>query len=249
MTGVTAEQWDRQARNWEGWTRTDGHDLYFDRYNLPRFLELVPSGGGMALDVGCGEGRLSRALRRCGYDVVAADPSIGLAKLARSHPEGRDVVLASADQLPVRSRVAHLVACFMVLEVVENLVDVFREIERVLRPEGAVCIAVGHPVKTSGRFEDGIDGGKFVMAESYLDNRLYRHDWSRDGQQMQFASIHRSIESYSRALEAAGLVVDAIREPSPPDTRTRELSRWRRVPCFLHVRARLPLAITDQRAG
>jgi SAM-dependent methyltransferase len=235
----TPALWDSQASNWQGWARTDGHDYYFYDYNLPRFLELIPDNGGIALDVGCGEGRLSRVLRRRGYRVVSADASIGMAKLARRHAGSDEVVLASADRLPIRDRTAMLVVCFMMLEVVENLADVLREVARAIRPDGAVCLAVPHPVKSSGDFARGVEGGNFVMPESYLDARVYEQHWSRDGQQMHFPAIHRSMESYSRALEASGLVIDAIREPSPPDTRTPEFSRWSRVPCFLHLRARL----------
>jgi hypothetical protein len=51
---------------------------------------------------------------------------------------------------------------------------------------------------------------------------------------MRFESRHRSVEAYSRALETAGFVIEALREIGDPNPE----SRWNRMPLFLHVRAR-----------
>jgi hypothetical protein len=58
---------------------------------------------------------------------------------------------------------------------------------------------------------------------------------------MTFYSIHRPIDSYSRALERAGLYIDAIREHPMPASAVRSdrSNRWTRIP-FLHLRARKP---------
>ena len=37
-------------------------------------LTFIGHGAGDALDVGCGEGRVSRVLKECGYRVTAIDP-------------------------------------------------------------------------------------------------------------------------------------------------------------------------------
>jgi 2-polyprenyl-3-methyl-5-hydroxy-6-metoxy-1,4-benzoquinol methylase len=37
-------------------------------------LAFIGQGAGDALDVGCGEGRVSRVLKECGYRVTAIDP-------------------------------------------------------------------------------------------------------------------------------------------------------------------------------
>ncbi len=53
---------------------------------------------------------------------------------------------------------------------------------------------------------------------------------------MTFLDAHRPLEDYFQALEAAGLVVERLREI--PDTSDSEgAPRWRRVPLFLHIRA------------
>jgi hypothetical protein len=56
---------------------------------------------------------------------------------------------------------------------------------------------------------------------------------------MTFVSAHRPLQTYARALDESGLVIDRIREPADPDQSfTRPLSRrWQRVPLFLHLRA------------
>jgi hypothetical protein len=65
----------------------------------------------------------------------------------------------------------------------------------------------------------------------------------RGGIKMTFHSEHRPIEAYSRALEAAGLLIEAIREPKAPDALVADAPgkrRWQRIPLSLHLRAVKP---------
>jgi hypothetical protein len=58
-----------------------------------------------------------------------------------------------------------------------------------------------------------------------------------------FRSEHRPLEAYGRALEAAGFLIEAIREPRAPDSFVAGDSaqrRWQRIPLFLHIRAVKP---------
>jgi hypothetical protein len=81
----------------------------------------------------------------------------------------------------------------------------------------------------------------FVVEGSYLDTHRYTDEIERDGLPMTFHSVHRPLEEYSRALEDAGLVVEAIREVTVDGdsavSRPSE-ARWLRIPLFLHLRAR-----------
>jgi hypothetical protein len=66
-------------------------------------------------------------------------------------------------------------------------------------------------------------------------------DWG--GIQLTFHSEHRPLEAYSRALEAAGLLIEAIRETRTPDTLVAASPgkrRWQRIPLALHLRAVKP---------
>jgi hypothetical protein len=59
---------------------------------------------------------------------------------------------------------------------------------------------------------------------------------------MTFNSQHRPLEAYFMALEKAGLLVEALREPSLPEHAivTGTGRRWQRIPFFLHLRALRP---------
>jgi hypothetical protein len=60
---------------------------------------------------------------------------------------------------------------------------------------------------------------------------------------MTFHDTHRPLGDYFGALERAGLLVEALREPAPDDAYVAdhpEVERWRRAPAFVVVRARRP---------
>ncbi len=78
-----SDAWERHAAQWEGWTRTPGHDVYHERLNWPAFHALVPPPGRRTLDVGCGEGRAGRQLSADGHRMVGIDSSPTLVELAR----------------------------------------------------------------------------------------------------------------------------------------------------------------------
>jgi hypothetical protein len=62
----------------------------------------------------------------------------------------------------------------------------------------------------------------------------------QNGGTFRFRIAHRPIDHYSRALEAAGFAIEAIREPQPSEAVVAEfpeVANWARVPDFLHVRA------------
>lgn len=235
------EGWERHARDWAAWARRPGFDSYW-LFNRDAFLELLPPAGRLTLDVGCGEGRLSRDLSARGHRVAGYDGSPTLVGLAREASPELEFTLADAAALPVADGVADLVAAFMVLQDVDDLPGAVAEAFRVLEPGGCLCAAIVHPLNSAGRFTGDAADSPFVIEEGYRDSRGVEDRMERDGLTMTFVGAHHPLETYARALEDAGFVLEALREPRVPDGVMSDdaRGRWNRVPMFLHWRARRP---------
>jgi len=232
--------WEEQASNWVRWSRRPGHDAYW-RFHRDAFLRLVPPPGRLTVDVGCGEGRLLRDLAQRGHRVVGLDAARTMARSAREAAPELAVVQGDAAALPFAGGAADLVVAFMSLQDVDDMDRAVSEIGRVLGAGGALCLATVHPLNSAGAFSGPEPQSPFVVEESYRETRRYSDEIERDDLPMTFHSVHRPLEAYSRALEGAGMVVEAIREVTVDDgsvaSRPGE-ARWLRIPLFLHLRAR-----------
>jgi SAM-dependent methyltransferase len=228
------QAWEASAPAWIAWARTPGHDSYW-RFHRDAFLPLVPAPQGLTLDVGCGEGRVSRDLSRLGHRVVGVDASPAMAASAASHPEGGAlVVVGDAAALPVADGVADCVVAFMSLQDVDGMEQAVGEIGRVLRPGGRLVIAITHPANTAGRFVAGDDGTQvFALERSWFVRVALADTCERDGLTMTFHSEHRPLHDYSDALADAGFLIERLREVGDSDP----AEKWHTVPLFLHLRA------------
>jgi SAM-dependent methyltransferase len=234
------ERWEAHADQWITWSRAPGHDSYW-RFHRDQFLLIVPGPGRRTIDIGCGEGRLTRDLKRLGHDVIGIDASPTLVAAARAQDASMDIRLADAAAIPLEERSADLAIAFMSLHDINAMSAAVREVARILAPGGRFCFAIVHPMNSAGRFES-FAADACLLIKDYLQAFSYSDQVERDGLSMTFHSQHRPIESYFLALENAGLLIEALREPSVPDHAIRSDSgrRWQRLPLFLHVRARRP---------
>lgn len=241
---MSSQGWESRAQEWLAWARTPDFDSYWSYRDA--FFALVPPPGRATLDIGCGEGRVSRDLTACGHRVTALDASPTLLDAARECDSAAEYVLASAEALPFRDASFDLVVVYNVLMDVADMPAAVAEAGRVIAPGGCLCACVTHPFADAGRWVDVDDpDSPFVVEGSYLEARLIDLPIERGGLTMRFDGMAHPLEDYARALEAAGLVIEALREPpatgmlgSRPER--GNWTRWRRIPNFLMWRARRP---------
>jgi SAM-dependent methyltransferase len=222
-----SQGFEPRAEQWLAWARTPGHDAYW--YYRDAFFALLPDPlpSARVLEVGCGEGRVTRDLRERGYDAAAIDASPTLLAAAAERDPGGRYEVALAEALPFPDASLDLVVTYNVLMDLDDVAPAIAEIGRVLAPGGRLCACVTHPftdAATTG--QDYLAGGPFEPI----------HD-EKDGLTMVWEGITVPLHRYSQALEAAGLVIEALREPAPAADAPPRYDPWRRVPMFLMFRA------------
>src|SRR5215469_16455754 len=234
---VDLGHWSRIAAEWLAWARTPNHDAFWAyRASLVAF---IGRGEGEALDVGCGEGRVSRVLKDCGYRVTATDPVEALVSAAEQAGSAHDYKVAAAANLPFADNTFDLAIAYNVLMDIEDVSAAVREIGRVLRPAGTLIISVVHPFADRGCFAGPEPDAPFVLHHSYFGRERFEGVEERNGLQMHFAGWSQPLENYMAALEGAGLAVSALREPIPDASGAwAHLERWSRIPLFLWLKAR-----------
>jgi SAM-dependent methyltransferase len=211
-----SERWAAQADAWAAWADGRHEDDV-----LPFFYELLPRDAGKALDVGCGEGRVTRELRRRGHDSVGVDVAEQLVELARSRDPGGDYRVAAAEELPFDDASFGLVVAFNVLMNVDEPPRAIGEIARVLTSSGRLCASIVHPIASAGTWQDDV-----FLIRDYARERPHEE---RVGD-LVFANVHHPLEAWWRWLESSGFVVEALREV--PRARLRG---WSRLPMFLFL--------------
>jgi len=235
---VDIEHWSRIAAEWTAWARAPNHDAFWAyRASLVAF---IGQGVGDALDVGCGEGRVSRVLKDCGYRVTAVDPVEQLISAAEQAGSADAYKIAAAADLPFKNCSFDLAVAYNVLMDVDDVPAALKEVRRVLRPSGTLVISIVHPFADRGRFAGPQANAPFVLQKSYFGRERFEGTEVRNGLQMDFAGWSQPLESYMAALESAELAVTSLREPVP-DTGDKgsHMERWNKVPLFLWLKARL----------
>jgi SAM-dependent methyltransferase len=235
------DAWEAGAPGFIAWVRAPGHDSYW-LYHRDLFLDLLPPPGRLTLDIGCGEGRLSRDLKALGHTVVGVDASPTMLEHAHEADPSIETHAADAARLPFDDATADLAVAFMSLQDIDDASGAIGEVARVLEPGGHLCLAIIHPLGSAGMFTSNEPDAPFVVEGSYLERRRYRDTIERDGFVVTFESEHRPLGWYMDALTEAGFLIERIVEvPIPEQGATAPRHRrWQRLPLFLHVRALRP---------
>jgi SAM-dependent methyltransferase len=229
---VDREHWARVAGEWIAGARSPNHDAFWAfRKSL---LGFIGAGDGNALDVGCGEGRISRELKALGYRVTASDTVVEMIRAAAEANSADHYAVADAAALPFHNSRFDLVVAYNMLMDVDDVFGTLKEIGRVLRSNGELVISLVHPFRDRGDFSSSEPGAPFVLRGSYFGRQRFEGREQRNGLRMHFAGWSQPLEAYAAALEEAGLAITSIREPLPEHGDERD----KRVPLFLWLKAR-----------
>ncbi len=227
MSDPTADDfdqgWERRADQWLAWARTPDFDAYW-AYRAA-FFALLPPPSGRTLDVGCGEGRVSRDLTARGYRVTGLDASPSLVRAAAALDPGGEYAVGNAEALPYEGATFSLVVAYNVLMDVGDMSRAVGEAARVLTPGGRLAVCVTHPFADATTWDDDDDDPPFVVSRSYLDGGPFEETIERAGLTMTFDGTAHPLESYARRSRHEPLVrvvgAGRRRRPGSPAPATR----------------------------
>ena len=238
-----APSWDEHADWWiDGFT--GGVDPEYEEQIVPLVVaELLQA--TRILDVGCGEGQVSRRLAagRPDREVVGVDPTERHIEVARSRGGGVVYQIASVDGLPFDDNHFDAVVACLVFEHVDDLDAAIGEVSRVIAPGGTFLFLLNHPLlqtPNSGWIDDQIldPPEQYWRIGEYLTETVNIEE-VEPGVRVRF--VHRPLGRYINTLSAAGLVLEHMHEPPPPAgflARCEEYAMASTIPRLLALRLR-----------
>jgi SAM-dependent methyltransferase len=126
------------------WLDEIATDPAYEEVVTPLLLDVLePQAGKLYLDLGCGEGRVMRAVAEAGAVVHGIDLSYDLAARARN------ALVARLPPIPIRDDAYDGLFSVLVLEHIEDHARFFAEAARVSRRGGVLAVVVNHPVWTA----------------------------------------------------------------------------------------------------
>ena len=218
MTAVTADDpWEDHAVWWQR-EFTEGADPEYAEQIVPLAVALTGA-AERALDIGCGEGQVARALLAAGVSsVVGVDLAAGQVTEAGRRGGGARYARAGADALPFADGSFDAVIVSLVWEHVDAIDDAIAEAARVLAPAGHLVLLINHPwtqTPNSGWIDDQVldPPEQYWRIGPYLPESATVEEVDK-GIFVRF--LHRPLSRYVNAMAAAGLHIERMIEPSPP---------------------------------
>lgn len=243
--------WNEHADWWiDGFT--GGVDPEYEEQIIPLILGET-QGSRSVLDIGCGEGQISRRLAAVDASrrVVGVDPTPRQIEVARERGGNVEYSVASVGSLPFGDGEFDTVVTCLVFEHVDDLEGAVREVARVLAPGGRFVFLLNHPLlqtPNSGWIDDQIldPPEQYWRIGEYLTEKVSIEE-VEPGVRVRF--VHRPLGRYLNALADVGLVLEHMYEPPPPPgflARCEEYAMASTIPRLLALRLRrLPVGQTS----
>ena len=221
------KEWE-DLSDWYDKKQGEGGDLWHRALIDPVLLRLIGDPrDGEILDLGSGNGYLSRRLAREGGMITAVDSSLRMIENARSHDPSNSLKITylhlDANRLdPIGGESFDLIFANMSLMDMEDGEESIREVGRVLRKGGRFVASICHPCFDNGSNSAWVVEKVLFETRVYRRIRAYRMPFAEDipwrtesGEKRYTPSFHRPLSWYARVFHTSGLAITALEEPEP----------------------------------
>ena len=250
--GPRDTSWNRVAKWYDRHVSNEGSDFHRELIIPGVAKMLAPEKGEKILDLGCGQGVLSRELAKSGASVLGIDLSNRLIKIAQGRSKGiKDLefrVLDASHLRGIDDKSFDAVVSVLAIQNMDPLGKVIAESARTLKLGGQMVLVLNHPcfriARQSGWGFDDKRQLQYRRIDRYMSEMkipIQMHPGSRPD--VYTWTFHRPLSSYFGALTANGLFVNKLEEwvsgrESLPGKKARaeNLSR-KEIPLFLAISA------------
>lgn len=221
------DEWESLS-DWYDKKQGDDGDLWHTELIDPVLLRVIGDCRGLrVLDLGCGNGYLSRRIAQSGARVTGIDSSPGMIRNARARDRKNSLkiryLIADASNLHgIRDGSFDLVFANMSLMDIEDGEGAIAEVSRVLRRGGRFVASISHPCF------DIESNSSWIMEKATLEPpkvyrkvRAYRGvsvekvPWNVGKERRYTRSFHRPLSWYARVFFSNGMAITALEEPEP----------------------------------
>ncbi|MFS8047086.1 class I SAM-dependent methyltransferase [Rhizobium sp. BR 314] len=208
MSWEESVQWLRDQKDQQALVRAcyfddplqDAAERFWESGEWKAIAALLPTPGGMALDLGAGRGISSYALARDGWDVTALEPDpsmlVGAGAIhSLSASSGLTIKVAGdySEKLPFADNTFDVINARQVLHHARDLPQTCREVYRVLKPGGVIIATREHVLS---RRED---------LQAFLDAHALHKFYGGENAFL--------LQEYLSAMTDAGLHLDKVLAP------------------------------------
>ncbi len=122
-----------------------------DPYLTEQLLKhLNPTKDGVYLDIGCGTGNYTNALREKGFQFIGIDPSIEMLQNAQSQNKNIQWKIGSAEKTGLPQHSVYGIIGTLTIHHWTNLIRAFSELNYILKPKGKIIIFTSTPEQMQG---------------------------------------------------------------------------------------------------
>lgn len=187
------------------------NNIYNAHLERPSLQSMLPElKGRRVLDLGCGSGVYAEFLLAHGAEVTSVDASAEMVDIVQNKlgDQVRSYVQDLSVGLPSEESDSYdVVICPLVIHYIQDLLVLFRDIQRVVKPGGCFVFSTHHPM---------VDF-KSSPSEDYFQRELLVQQWNTIGKPVEVKFYRRSLTELFGTLTKVGLCVTELTEGKPTE--------------------------------